>query len=177
MHALLRTARLAQHEHGRFMLTVNEICSRRQLAETWRRVALALPGTNEFDKAVFETVMSVLLAATGETTLQEAVDEATVALNEYGWEQSASSSGSAPRSLNCVRVTGARRSPPPALAEVRTSRGSSRQAPSNSTVADRGCMRYAFHGGGLCDGSQPVRCCTGKPILRRHDCRKSRRPT
>ena len=88
LHALLRTARLAQHEHGRFMLNVPGISSRMNVDDTWARVARSIAGSDDFAQAAFETVMCILLTATGDASWVDVLDTATTALAGYGWEQS-----------------------------------------------------------------------------------------
>ena len=88
LHALLRSARLAQHEHGRFMLNIPGISSRIAIAETWARVARSIAGSGDFAQAAFETVLCILFTASGAVSWVDVLDTATTALAGYGWEQS-----------------------------------------------------------------------------------------
>lgn len=97
LHALLRTARLAQHEHGRFMLNIPGISSRMNVGETWARVARSIAGSDDFAQAAFETVLCILLTATAGVPWVDVLDTATTVLAGYGWEQSIR--GSAAREL------------------------------------------------------------------------------
>ena len=88
LHAVARTARLAQHEHDRFMLNIPGISSRANINDTWARVARSVAGSDDFAQTAFETVAGLLLADTQPVRWRDAIDTATDALSEYGWQQS-----------------------------------------------------------------------------------------
>jgi hypothetical protein len=85
LHALVRSARLGRHQRGAPLPTIAGIGADDDIAGTWRRVAGALAGPADFDRAAFEACMLSVVAEPDGCRWNDAIVQAALALGEVGW--------------------------------------------------------------------------------------------